>query len=108
MAASYDNGISILPANGYFAEVVDRLFKNVSLIVILLKRFNQNSMSKVKLVILATIIAWTGFESRQTATAVQFSAPTMTGTTHPHHVVTKVRSIALTKKCTIKRYRRPH
>ena len=26
MAIDYDNGISILPANGYFAEDVDRLF----------------------------------------------------------------------------------
>jgi hypothetical protein len=41
VAAGYDNGISILPANGYFAEVVDRLFGNIPLVVILLKKFNQ-------------------------------------------------------------------
>jgi hypothetical protein len=43
LAAGYDNGTSILPANGYFAEVVDRFFRNMPSIVILLKKFNQKS-----------------------------------------------------------------
>jgi hypothetical protein len=63
-------------------------------------------MPKVNLVILAAIIAWTGFESSQAATAAQFSA--MTATTHRRGVVSAARSIALAKKCTLKRYRRPH
>ena len=65
-------------------------------------------MPKVKLVILATIIAWNGFESSQTATAAQFSAPAITATTHRRNVVTEAQYIALAKKCTLKRYRRPH
>ncbi|MCY7368559.1 MAG: hypothetical protein LH474_10455 [Chamaesiphon sp.] len=64
-------------------------------------------MPKVKLVILATIIAWTGFELRQTATAAQFSAPTITTISHPRGAVTDGRYLALAKKCTLKRYRRP-
>jgi hypothetical protein len=65
-------------------------------------------MPKVKLVIVAAMIVWTGFESSQTATAAQFSAQSMTVTTHPRNAVTDARYIALAKKCTIKRYRRPH
>ena len=65
-------------------------------------------MSKLKTVVLATIIIWTGFELNQTATAAQFSAPTMTTETHPRSAVTNGRSLALAKKCTLKRYRRPH
>jgi hypothetical protein len=40
VAAGYDNGTSILPANGYFVEVVDQLFRNIPLVVILLRKFN--------------------------------------------------------------------
>jgi hypothetical protein len=72
-------------------------------------------MPKVKLVIIATIVAWTGFELNQTATATQFSAQSMTGITHLPSVVTDARSrsisgreyLSLAKKCTIRRYRRP-
>ncbi len=64
-------------------------------------------MSKLKIVILATIVTWAGFESSQTATAAQFSAQSMTKATHPRNAVTDARYIALTKKCTLKRYRRP-
>jgi hypothetical protein len=72
-------------------------------------------MSKLKVLALVTLIAWAGFGSSQTATAVEFSAQAMT-TPHPRAVVTDVRSrsvsgreyFALAKRCTIKRYRRPH
>jgi hypothetical protein len=65
-------------------------------------------MPKLKVVILATIIAWSGFELSQTATATQFSAQAMAATTHPRSVITEARYFALAKRCTLKRYRRPH
>jgi hypothetical protein len=64
-------------------------------------------MSKLKLVILTATIFWSGFELRQVATAAQFSAQTITTVTHPRSVVTNGQYLALTKKCTLKRYRRP-
>jgi hypothetical protein len=72
-------------------------------------------MSKLKVVILATMIVWTGLELRQTAIAAQSSTSVMTKATHPRGVVTDVRShsvsgrdsFALAKGCTLKRYRRP-
>jgi hypothetical protein len=65
-------------------------------------------MSKLKVVILATMIVWTGFELRQTATATQFSAQSITKATEPRGVVTDARHFALAKGCKVKRYRRPH
>ena len=65
-------------------------------------------MSKLKLVVLATIITCAGFELHQTATAAQFSAPTMTTETHSRSAITDSRYLALAKKCTLRRYRRPH
>ena len=108
MAAGYDNGISILPANGYFAEVVDRLFGNIPLVVILLKSLIKNSMPKLKIVISVVVMIWAGLESSQMATATQFSVQSMTATTHSRKVISDDLSFALAKKCTIKRYRRPH
>jgi hypothetical protein len=64
-------------------------------------------MSKLKLVILTATIVWSGFELRQTATAAQFSAQVMTTATHSRSVVTNGQYLALAKKCTLKRYRRP-
>lgn len=64
-------------------------------------------MSKLKIVILATMMVWTGFESRQTATAAQSLAPSMTKATYPRNVVTDPQHFALAKGCTLKRYRRP-
>jgi hypothetical protein len=64
-------------------------------------------MSKLKLVILATMLVWAGFESRQTATAAQSSPPVMTKTTYPRGVVTDPQHFVLAKACTLKRYRRP-
>ena len=72
-------------------------------------------MSKLKLVILATMIVWTGLELRQTATAAQSSNPVITKATHPSGIVTDTRSrsvsgresFALARGCTLKRYRRP-
>ena len=64
-------------------------------------------MSKLKIVILATMIAWAGFESNQTATATQFSARSMTKATHPRNIVTTAQYLSLAKRCTLKRYRRP-
>jgi hypothetical protein len=65
-------------------------------------------MSKLKLVILSATIIWSGFELRQTATAAQFSAQAITTLTHPPSVVTNGQYLALAKKCTLRRYRRPH
>ena len=65
-------------------------------------------MSKLKLVILTAMIVWAGFELSQTAVAAQFSAPTMTTKTQPRGAVTDGRYLALAKKCTLRRYRRPH
>ena len=72
-------------------------------------------MSKLKVVILATMMVWTGFESRQTATAAQSPTPVITKASHARSVVTDARSrsvsgsesLALSKPCTLKRYRRP-
>ncbi len=72
-------------------------------------------MSKLKVVILATMIVWAGSELRQTATAAQSSISVMTKATHPRNVVTDARSrsvsgresFAPAKGCTLKRYRRP-
>jgi hypothetical protein len=72
-------------------------------------------MSKLKLVILTTMIAWSGFELSQTATAAQSLTPTIMTTTNPRSVVTNPRArsvsgreyFALAKGCTLKRYRRP-
>jgi hypothetical protein len=64
-------------------------------------------MPKLKIVILTTMIAWSGFGLSQTAAATQFSAQAMATTTHPSSVVTDARSFALAKRCTLKRYRRP-
>lgn len=65
-------------------------------------------MSKLKLVISATVMIWAGFESSQTATATQFSAQSMTATTHFGRVIADARYLSLAKKYTLKRYRRPH
>jgi hypothetical protein len=64
-------------------------------------------MSKLKVVIAATVIIWAGFESSQTATAAQFSVPAVTVATRPLPIVTNAQYIALAKKCTATRYRRP-
>ncbi len=72
-------------------------------------------MSKLKVVILATMIVWTGLELRQTATAAQSSISAMTKATDSRGVVTDARSrsvsgkesFALARGCTLKRYRRP-
>jgi hypothetical protein len=63
-------------------------------------------MSKLKIVFLATMIVWAGSESRQTATAAQSSAPEVTVMTRPLPVV-NTQYVALAKKCTATRYRRP-
>ena len=73
-------------------------------------------MSGLKLVISATVIIWAGFESSQTATATQFSVQSIVATTHSGRVIPNDRSrsvsgreyLSLAKKCTLKRYRRPH
>ena len=64
-------------------------------------------MSKLKLVILATMMVWTGFQLRQTATAAQSSPSAMTKATHPRSIVTDPQHFVLAKACTLKRYRRP-
>ncbi len=64
-------------------------------------------MSKLKVVILATMIVWAGSELRQTATAAQSSISVMTKATHPRSVVMDTQSFALARGCTLKRYRRP-
>ncbi len=64
-------------------------------------------MSKLKVVILATMIVWSGFELSQTATAAQSSIQTITTATDSRGVVTNPQYVALAKACTLKRYRRP-
>ena len=72
-------------------------------------------MSKLKVVILTTMIAWSGFELSQTATAAQSLTQTITTATDSRGIVTNPRSrsvsgreyFALAKGCTLKRYRRP-
>ena len=65
-------------------------------------------MSTLKIVILATMFACAGFDLSQTATAAQFPVSTITTETHPRSAVINSRYLALAKKCTLRRYRRPH
>lgn len=64
-------------------------------------------MSKLKLAILATIVAYSGFELRQTATAAQSSTQLITKATQNQGIITETQFLALKKPCTLKRYRRP-
>ena len=63
-------------------------------------------MSKLTLVIIVTV-GWWGIVAAPMATAAQPAVGSLT-TNHSDGVGTAIRYFALAKKCTLRRYRRPH
>jgi hypothetical protein len=65
-------------------------------------------MSKIGLAILAVMLTSSEFGFSQAATATQARTPISGSMSVPISVGKDVRFFTIAKKCTIKRYRRPH
>jgi hypothetical protein len=81
-------------------------------VVLLFRKFivsTQNSiMPKLRLVLLTVIFASSGFGCVQAATATQLRSQTIRSIFPQSSIEKDVRFFTLAKKCTIRRYRRPH